>query len=374
MSTARLASTLALASLLLGPAVRAQDAEPVADERPVIDVAFVLDTTGSMGGLIDGAKKKIWSIVNTLLTGVPLPEVRVALVGYRDQGDDYVTRRHDFSDNIDEIFGQLQAFEAGGGGDHPEYVEKALAEAIDDLSWKEGRALRIIFLVGDAPPHEYEDGLDLPTLCEKAVRKEIIINTVRCGGDSKTEEVWQDIARRSEGSYLSIDQSGGMTAVATPFDAAIGDANDRLVETRLIYGSAEYQEAATYRLALQKGLDADAKAGCATWNSFNGRIDRQDLLDACAAAESIDETLAAIDEKSLPPELRELPAAERKARIEELLARRKVVQEELAELASKREAFLEQKLAELEGEGDSFDQGVLETLKRQAVELGVTYK
>ena len=36
--------------------------------KPVVEVAFVLDTTGSMGGLIEGAKRKIWSIATATPT------------------------------------------------------------------------------------------------------------------------------------------------------------------------------------------------------------------------------------------------------------------------------------------------------------------
>src|SRR2546422_5427869 len=56
---------------------------------PRVEVAFVLDTTGSMGGLIDGAKRKIWSIARRIGEGRPRPDLRIALVGYRDLGDEY---------------------------------------------------------------------------------------------------------------------------------------------------------------------------------------------------------------------------------------------------------------------------------------------
>src|SRR5262245_6521271 len=63
-----------------------------APPKPRIEVAFVLDTTGSMAGLIDGAKRKIWQIANQLADGKPAPDIQMALIAYRDRGDYYVTR------------------------------------------------------------------------------------------------------------------------------------------------------------------------------------------------------------------------------------------------------------------------------------------
>src|SRR5712691_12213301 len=129
---------------------------------PRVEVAFVLDTTGSMGGLIEGAKRKIWSIARRIGEGRPRPDLRIALVGYRDLGDEYVTRVHDFSRDMDEVHERLMAFQASGGGDTPEHVSAALGAAVQQLSWSQGPtapggsggpALQILFLVGDAPPH-----------------------------------------------------------------------------------------------------------------------------------------------------------------------------------------------------------------------------
>ena len=61
--------------------------------KPAVEVAFVLDTTGSMGGLIEGAKRKIWSIATAIVDSNPDADIRMGLVAYRDIGDDYVTKR-----------------------------------------------------------------------------------------------------------------------------------------------------------------------------------------------------------------------------------------------------------------------------------------
>src|SRR5882757_7264849 len=94
--------------------------------KPQIEVCFVLDTTGSMSGLIEGAKQKIWSIANEMISAKPTPEIRFGLVGYRDRGDEYVTKVFNLTDDLDGIYAHLQSFKADGGGDTPESVNEAL--------------------------------------------------------------------------------------------------------------------------------------------------------------------------------------------------------------------------------------------------------
>src|SRR3982751_5158255 len=97
-------ATLALAALA-SPAA-AQEANKQA--RPKVEVVFCLDTTGSMGGLIDGAKQKIWAICNQIAGGKPTPDLKVGLVAYRDRGDEYITKVFDLTDDLDAVHGNLK--------------------------------------------------------------------------------------------------------------------------------------------------------------------------------------------------------------------------------------------------------------------------
>src|SRR5437899_2318114 len=169
------------------------------ETKPRIEVCFVLDTTGSMTGLIEGAKQKIWSIANEMVSAKPTPEIRVGLVAFRDRGDEYVTKAFDLTNDIDAIYAQLQSFHAAGGGDTPESVNEALDDAVKKMSWSaDKKVLKIIFLVGDAPPHmDYADGPKYPDICKQAVKKDLIINTVQCGNLAETTPVWKEIAEKS---------------------------------------------------------------------------------------------------------------------------------------------------------------------------------
>src|SRR3954469_2246844 len=116
-----LLGVLALASLSLVRPVESAPA-PGAGKKPKVEVVFCLDTTGSMGGLIDAAKKKIWAICNQIAGGTPTPRLKVGMVAYRDRGAASVTKVHDLTEDLDAVYGQLMALKAEGGGDFPESV------------------------------------------------------------------------------------------------------------------------------------------------------------------------------------------------------------------------------------------------------------
>src|SRR5690606_15537948 len=108
---------------------------PHTNNSATIDVVFVLDTTGSMGGMIEAAKEKIWSIASTMASAQPAPVIRMGIIGYRDRGDDYVTKIIPLTADLDSAYASLMDFNAAGGGDGPESVNKALFDAIHAMNW-----------------------------------------------------------------------------------------------------------------------------------------------------------------------------------------------------------------------------------------------
>ena len=209
-------------------------------DAPRIEAVFVLDTTGSMSGLIEGAKQKIWSIANQLASAQNGPQVRLGLIGYRDRGDHYVTRRFDLSEDVDALYAQLRQFSADGGGDGPESVNQALNEAVTRISWSADQGVyRVIFLVGDAPPHmDYSNDVPYPKSVELAKAKGIVVNAIQCGSDANTARVWRSIAESGQGAFSAIAQDGGMLAMTTPMDDELGRLNTELAGTAIGYGTA----------------------------------------------------------------------------------------------------------------------------------------
>ena len=366
------AAGLAAALVLAGAAAAQKSAaKPVApaDGRPKIDVVFVLDTTGSMGGLIEGAKAKIWSIANQMVAAKPTPRLRVGLVGYRDRGDDYVTKRFDLSDDIDTIYGHLQGFQAGGGGDTPESVNQALHEAVTLMSWSPGRdALKIVFLVGDAPPHmDYAGDVKYQATCQAAVKRDLIINTVQCGGIGSTTPVWKEIAGLSEGSYVAIAQTGNMQVVSTPMDEELSRLNREIGTTIVAYGSERERGAVMAKQAVAEAAAPSASADRLAYNAATSKVVQGggDLVDDLKEGRA---KLGELKKDELPAELKDKTPEQQKAYLAQQETKRKQLQAQVAELVKKRQAYVdtEMKKAAAEGKGSAFDVEVARTLKEQA--------
>ena len=367
--------TIILLALLMANSAIAAKKSPN-ENKPRIEVCFVLDTTGSMGGLIEGAKQKIWSIANEMIGAKPTPELKLGLIGYRDRGDEYVVKSFQLTDDIDSIYAHLRDFKAEGGGDEPESVNEALAEAIEKMPWsQDGKVLKIIFLVGDAPPHmDYADGPKYPELCRIAARKDLIINTVQCGSIAATTPIWKEIAKSSEGSYAAIAQSGGVAVIATPMDDELAKLNKKIGETLIPYGDADLRREVATKQAFAESAPASAAADRLSYNAKTKRgvQGRGELLDALASNEV---KLGSIDKKDLPAELQKLTKEEMEARIAKTRAERDGLQKEVQELAKKRDAYIQaenKRLAEA-GKGDGFDEKVAETIHQQAERKGISY-
>src|SRR5438876_869784 len=277
------AGLLAFASLIVESGL-AKERPAEKSEKPRIEVCFVLDTTGSMSALIEGAKQKIWSIANEITSAKPTPEIRMGLIGYRDRGDEYVTKAFDLTNDIDAVYGHLQDFRAAGGGDTPESVNEALHEAVNKMSWSQDRrVLKIIFLVGDAPPHmDYQGAPKYPEICQEAMRRDLIINTIQCGAIAETTPVWTEIAKLSEGSYAAIAQSGGMVAVATPMDSDLSELNRKLGATMVAYGDEAARRKVLSRQAASEAAPASVAADRLSYNTRYGLVvqGEGELLDS----------------------------------------------------------------------------------------------
>jgi len=212
----RTAVTLAACFLVVWAPISAHCEETV--EKPVIDVVFCLDSTGSMGSEIKAAKDKIWSIANKLLKGEPRPILRVGVVTFRDRGDEYITRKIDLTDDIDSVYEFLSAIKADGGGDGPEDVRTALHVCVNELSWgKTKNTLKMIFLVGDAPPHtDYAKVPSCSRTASKAAELGININTLACGTMGLDGiAVWKRVAELSDGQFQKLPRSAGPHPIAS---------------------------------------------------------------------------------------------------------------------------------------------------------------
>jgi Mg-chelatase subunit ChlD len=364
---------LAAAVALFAVAAARADDKPAAAPKPKVEVVFCLDTTGSMGGLIEGAKQKIWSISNQIASGKPTPDLKIGLVAYRDRGDVYITKVTDLTDDLDAVHDQIKKFKAEGGGDTPESVNQALDDAVNKIKWSDdAKTLKIVFLVGDAPPHmDYPDDVKYPETCQKAARRGIIINTVQCGGDPECRRVWQDICRKAEGEYVAIPQDGGVAVYSTPFDGRLDEINRELSKSTLTYGDARRQSEDKAKSDAGAKLAAPAAAERAAFNAKNNQVASYDLIDGIRKGTV---KLEELKKDQLPPELRDLKPAEQKEYLDKVEKKREELRKECLELDRKRSDSIahQQKEQAAKGQG-GFDGQVLDVLRRQAKKAGVDY-
>ena len=383
-------ATATVGSIALYPWMQSNGAAPLphtpphlaqTTQRPVDDVVFALDTTGSMGGLLETAKEKIWSIATTMSQADPAPLIRIGLVGYRDRGDTYVTQLVPLSSDLDSVYAKLMDFNANGGGDGPESVNQALNDAVTKFTWSQStNAYKVIFLVGDAPPHmDYQDDVKYPTSLALANATGIIVNTIQCGQDGSATTPWQQIAALGAGKFFQVEQSGSAVAIATPFDAKLAALAARLDDTRMYYGSKEARSEKDKKIAATDKLNADASvASRARRATFNASP--SGAANLLGDGELIDDlehgkvALDKIDPALLPTPLRAMTIGEQAKTLAEKSSARQELKQAIGELVKQRSSFLKDEVAAQGGAAKSLDQQVFGAVREQAAKTGLRYK
>jgi Mg-chelatase subunit ChlD len=385
-----LSLVIGVAMLLATTPSRAQNdpagqVKDVAGQKPTIELVFVIDTTGSMGGLIDAAKQKIWAIVNEVIKSPSKPEVRMGLVAYRDHGDAYITQVLPVTRDLDKVYGTLMAYKADGGGDTPEDVRQALADGVHKVGWspRSPNIAQILFLVGDAPPHDdYRNEPDTIDSASEAVKAGIIVNTIQCGDLEGTSDVWKKICRSGEGQYFAIAQDGGVVAISTPFDADLAKLGTRVGATYCAYGgmmggmsgAAFRSSKAEAQNKTEKSVALRAPAAAQADRAINKAINAAayDDSDLIQAIENGTVKLETLKKDELPDELQKLSTDDRQKVIKDKIDERKKIREQILELSKKRDAFiLEERKKQTAKQPTGFDQAVSEAIKKQISRKGL---
>jgi Mg-chelatase subunit ChlD len=369
MKSAHILAASALAATLAFSSQAAQAGIKAKHER--VEVAFVLDTTGSMADLIEGAKQKIWSIANTIVDNNPDAEIAMSLVAYRDEGDDYVVLPTPLSEDIQGLYGNLRKLDANGGGDTPESVNAALDHAVNKLKWSSDPDVkRIVFLVGDAPPHmDYQQEKQYPAIMKDALKRDIVVNTVQAGDMLETTPIWKEIAQMGDGRFMAIPQSGGeVVVIVTPYDDDIQNLQRQLDGTVVPYGDLEQQSSVRNKLEEKAAAPASTQADN---SKYYAKRSAKEVVtgsgDLIGDIRNNRATLEGIADKDLPEDLRKQSPEERKVWYEENLNKRMKLEAQMTDLIQKRDAFIDterSKTAEKKP-ADSFDAAVEDTLRTQ---------
>ena len=355
---------------------------PLSSNGAAMEMVFVLDTTGSMGGLLTGAKERIWGIVNEVMQTSSRPSVKVGLVAYRDRGDEYITQVLPLTEDLDKVYSTLMEYEAGGGGDEPENVRRALADGVADAGWSRPsqNQAQILFLVGDAPPHDYPDEPDPLTTADLAVKQGIIVNTIQCGNSATTKQVWETIARRGQGQFFAIPQDGGVQTISTPYDEQLTKLGSRLGGTYLAYGGGAGAAGEDFRATAKRTADTVELAVAtrsapmaAAERSVNKALNAKAYInDLLQDIENGSIKLESVKTEDLPSELQKLSVEERTKEIEKRLAERREIRKQILALSKQRTEYIAaQQKSRKGGAQNGFDAAVSAALREQFAKKGI---
>jgi hypothetical protein len=352
--------------------------------EPVIQLAILLDTSGSMEGLINQARARIWDVVNDLSKARRAgqrPRLEVALYQYgSDQlpsSEGFLTLTQPFTTDLDLLSERLFSLRVNGSS---EYCGWTLQSAMRELSWDTTplstpttqQPLRVIVIAGNEP---FTQGpVDFRRPSADACNRGVIVNTVYCGDYTEGERTgWHAAAAIGRGAYLSINQNAPVAQLRCPQDDEILRLNNQLNETYIPYGAKG--EAFKERQVAQDDANRDLSREAAVGRSA-AKASRQysnehwDLLDA-VEKKRVD--IATLPSAELPASLAKLTIDERKDEVDRLRRQRDTLRDHIRTLAAERDRYLAECRHPQPG-GDTLDAAMIRAIREQARRLGFTFE
>jgi hypothetical protein len=381
MRTTALALVTACGLAICQPA-NAQESTPAGAvqpqiQRPLVQLAILLDTSGSMDGLIDQAKTQLWSIVNEFATakqGEQRPELQVALYEYGKssiaESEGYLRMILPLSTDLDAVSEQLFALQTNGGD---EYCGRVIKAAAEGLAWSATPSdLRVIVIAGNEPFTQGE--VDFKDSVRAAVKKGLIINTIHCGDrETGVQTGWEEGARLGEGTYSYIDQGAVVPHIPTPHDDEITRLGTELNTTYIAYGAAGAE--GFDRQQAQDANATTATAGAAVQRAVSkgSTLYSNSHWDLVDAVKQKTVKLEDVKEADLPENMRAMPAEERARYVAQMDQKRQELQGKLRDLESKRQQFIaEQRRAGAKDE--TLGAALRESMQKQAQEKGFRFE
>ncbi|NRB50575.1 MAG: carboxypeptidase-like regulatory domain-containing protein [Saprospiraceae bacterium] len=208
------------------------------DLNDAVDIAFMVDATGSMGDEIHYLQAELADVIDKVKDTLPGLSLRTGSIFYRDRGEQYLTRTSPLQADLKPTLDFIKKQSAGGGGDYPEAVEEGLERALKELDWNPKARARLLFMVLDAPPHQDDSTvLKMTQLTQLAAAKGIrIIPVVASGINKSAEYLFRSIALATNGTYVFLTDDSGIGnphIKPTTDDWEVEKLNDLMV--RLVY-------------------------------------------------------------------------------------------------------------------------------------------
>lgn len=348
-----------------------------ASNARVIELAICLDTSGSMDGLINSARQKLWTIVNDLAKAEPTPTLRVALLSYGNDGNNaengWVKVETPFTEDLDTVSQMLFALTTNGG---TELVGRVVQTSLEELDWHASAdALRMIFVAGNESADQ-DERIAARTICTKATQRGIDINAIYCVyGDDDSEVLpgWRELAGAGNGEFAMIDQDNGTVVIATPYDEKLIALSAELNKTYIPFGDAgqagcSNQIAQDSNAVKMNSANAASRAATKAGKLYTCSWD---LVDAIRTGK-VD--LKKVDDKDLPKDMRNLTHAQRVAKVDSMQHQRSELQQQISELDKRRQALLMRELARsAKSNVGSFDIAIRNAMRKKAEALGFRF-
>lgn len=213
-----------------------------------LDVLFLIDATGSMADEIAKIQSTIFDVAAQIDSLPGQPNVRYGMVSYRDRGDSYVSNTYEFTPDVREFHRDLSTVFADGGGDYPESLNEGLHDALNDVEWRGGETIQLIFLIADAPPHlDYANDYDYADEMADAAQRGIKIFPIASSGlDDQGEYIFRQLAQYTQGRFIFLTYesptNGGAPGEVTTHhvdDYSVANLDDLLV--KLVTEELAYQ-------------------------------------------------------------------------------------------------------------------------------------
>lgn len=364
-------------ALVLAFIADARSEEKPASERATVDVALCLDVSGSMRGLIDSAKIKLWEIVNDIGKIKPTPNLRVALYSFGHSTYDaqagWVRKEIDLTVDLDAVYQKLNALTINGG---TELVARVSRDAIEQQKWSEdARALKLIFVCGNESANQ-DKTVSLEEVAKNAKAKGIVVNTIYCGpATGRDAPSWQELSKLAGGQYASIDQNRNVLAqINTPQDRKLAELSAELNKTYIAYGGADADKAKENQLrqdanARQLGGQAEATRAAAKAGGLY-RNARWDLVDRIKNDAKFD--IKKLPEDQLCEEMKKMKPEEREKYVKDMLKKREEIQKAIQNLSKERDAYIQAEIKKNPSSADrAFDEAVRKAIRDQAEAKGI---
>ena len=376
-----LATVLASMTLPVAATTLPRPVPPEPANRPLIQIAILLDTSGSMSGLIDQARRQLWSIVNELATakrGGKRPELQVALYEYGKSSipasEGHLRMILGLTTDLDKVSQELFALRTNGG---QEYCGLVIQSAVQGLQWSESHNdYKAIFIAGNEPFTQgsvrYQDA------CSAAIARGITINTIYCGPHTDGVKTgWEDGAKLADGSFLSINQNRQVAAVKTPYDARLSELSSQINKTYVRFGrEADRARSQSLQTTADAAAAGAAPAAAAERAQFKASAQYSNAVrDLNKAIASGKVKLEKLKEEELPKPLRGKSLDEKKKYLADKSAEQKKIQKEIVELGDKRKQFIAESRKKDAAKGDNaLDDAIIKTIRSQAAKKNFSAK